>query len=140
MSYLTTEDYIMIGDAALDIVQKADEKNRLTAEREAIEEVSGYLRSRYDVKSIFESTGSERNEVIVMRCCDVALYHLVSSRNQRQGMEIRKERYERAIKWLEDVQKGNIMPDLPTPTGPDGDADILNPIRYGSERRNEYGW
>lgn len=100
-----------------------------------MEEVAGYLRSRYDVAAVFEATGDNRNKVIVMRCCDVALYHMVSSRNQRQGMEIRKERYERAIKWLEDVQKGLIMPDLPTPVGPNGEEDILNPIKFGSEKR-----
>lgn len=140
MSFITIEDYIMIGDAALQIVQQADAGNRENAEKEAIEEVSGYLRSRYDVGAVFSATGDNRNQVIVMRCCDVALYHLTSSRNQRQGMEIRKERYERAVKWLEDVQKGNVMPDLPTPVGPDGEQDILNPIRYGSEKRNRYDW
>ncbi len=140
VTFINTEDYIMIGTSALEIVQQADAGNRENAEKEAIEEVAGYLRSRYDVDAIFSATGEERNKVIVMRCCDVALYHLVSSRNQRQGMEIRKERYERAIKWLEDVQKGNIMPDLPTPVGPDGEQDILNPIRFGSERKNSYDW
>jgi len=140
VTFINTDDYIMIGTSALEIVQQADAGNRENAEKEAIEEVAGYLRSRYDVDAIFSSTGEERNKVIVMRCCDVALYHLVSSRNQRQGMEIRKERYERAIKWLEDVQKGSVMPDLPTPIGPDGEQDINNPIRFGSEKRNNYGW
>ncbi len=140
VTFITTEDYVMIGDAALQIVQQADAGNRENAEKEAMEEVAGYLRSRYDVAAVFEATGDNRNKVIVMRCCDVALYHLVSSRNQRQGMEIRKERYERAIKWLEDVQKGLIMPDLPTPVGPNGEEDILNPIKFGSEKKNHYGW
>lgn len=140
VTFITTEDYIMIGASALEIVQQADTGNRENAEKEAIEEVAGYLRSRYDVDAIFTATGEARNNVIVMRCCDVALYHLASSRNQRQGMEIRKERYERAVKWLEDVQKGNVMPDLPTPVGPDGEQDINNPIRFGSERKNSYGW
>ena len=91
MSFITTDDYIMIGASALEIVQQADAGNRENAEKEAIEEVAGYLRSRYDVDAIFAATGEERNDAIVMRCCDVVLYHLASSRNQRQGMEIRKE-------------------------------------------------
>lgn len=137
VTFITQEDYIMIGESALSIVQSSDALNRENAEKEAIEEVSGYLRPRYDTKAIFAAVGDDRNKVVVMRCCDIALYHLVSSRNQRQGMEIRKERYERAVKWLEDVQKGRVSPDLPTP---DGEEDFLNPIKFGSERRNTYDW
>ena len=37
------------------------------------------------------------------------------------GSEIRKERYERAIKWLEGVQAGKIVPDLPL-AGSDDDS------------------
>ena len=48
-----------------------------------------------------------------MYVCDMALYHMVSAMPQRMGYEIRKERYDRAIKWLEGVQAGKIVPDLP---------------------------
>ena len=48
-----------------------------------------------------------------MRTADIALYHLVASLPQKMGIEIRKERYERAIEWLEGVQSGKIIPDLP---------------------------
>jgi len=140
MSFLASEDFIMIGDAALKIVQQADPAKLEVAINTAVEELSGYLRSRYDTTLIFAATGDNRNEVVVMYACDIALYHLTSSRDGRQGMEIRKERYDRAIKWLEDVQKGNIMPNLPTPSGPDGEEDINNPIRYGSQPQNVYDW
>ena len=35
-------------------------------------------------------------------------------------MEIRKERYERAIAWLKDVQSGVVLPDLPLALDEDG--------------------
>lgn len=141
MAWLTDEDYrVVIGEDALKLVQQSDANIRDNAEASAIEEVSGYLRSRYDVQKVFSATGNERNKVIVMRTADIALYHMTCSRPGRQGLEIRKERYESAIKWLEQVQAGKVMPELPLMIGPNGEEDILNPIRYGSERKNHYGW
>lgn len=106
----------------------------------AIEEVSGYLRSRYDVKKIFAATGSERNQIIVLRTSDVALYHLSAWLPNKMGHEIRKERYELALKWLEGVQAGKIIPDLPTVTGEDGEEDMNNPVKWGSGTQNTYIW
>ena len=65
--FLTEEDYIVASNTALNVLQQCSEEKRETAERMAIEEVSGYLRSRYDVKKIFAATGSERNDIIVLR-------------------------------------------------------------------------
>ena len=56
-----------------------------------------------------------------MYTCDIALYHMVSAMPQKLGSEIRKERYERAVKWLEGVQAGKIVPDLPAAVDTQGD-------------------
>ena len=109
--FLAEEDYIVASNVALNVLQQCSEEKRETAERMAIEEVSGYLRSRYDVKKIFAATGSERNE-----------------------------RYELALKWLEGVQAGKIIPDLPTVTGEDGEEDVNNPVKWGSGIQNTYIW
>nr|DAR70780.1 MAG TPA: head to tail adaptor [Caudoviricetes sp.] len=138
--FLTEDDYIVASSTALGVLQQSSEDKRNTAERMAVEEVSGYLRSRYDVKKIFAATGGERNDVVVMRTCDVALYHLSSWLPNRMGHEIRKERYELALKWLEGVQAGKITPDLPTVTGEDGEEDVNNPMKWGSEKKNTYIW
>ena len=138
--FLTEEDYIMASDTALKVLQQSSEEKRERAERMAIEEVSGYLRSRYDAKKVFAATGSERNDLIVMRTCDVALYHLSSWLPNRMGHDIRLERYELALKWLEGVQAGKITPDLPTMTGEGGEEDINNPMKWGSEKKNTYIW
>ena len=112
--FITEEDYkIVIGDAALKVISQTDEINRANAEAEAIEEISGYLRPKYDCVGIFTTEGEQRNRQLVMYVCDMALYHMVSAMPQRMGYEIRKERYDRAIKWLEGVQAGKIVPDLP---------------------------
>ena len=59
---------------------------------------------KYDCAALFAAEGDERNRLVVMYCCDIALYHMAASLPQKMGMEIRKERYERAVKWLEGVQ------------------------------------
>ena len=105
--FITENDYaVVIGEDALKVISRASEENRANAVLEAIEEISGYLRPVYDCEAIFSAEGNARNKLIVMRTADIALYHLVASLPQKMGIEIRKERYERAIEWLEGVQSG----------------------------------
>lgn len=120
--FIDNEDYkVVIGDAALKVVSQSSPENIANAEAEAIEEISGYLRPVYDTAAIFAATGNDRNRLIVMYTADIVLYHLTASQPQKMGSEIRKERYERAIKWLEGVQAGKIVPDLPL-AGSDDDS------------------
>ncbi|MDE6282412.1 MAG: DUF1320 domain-containing protein [Muribaculaceae bacterium] len=121
--FIDTEDYkVVIGDAALKVVSQSSPENIANAEAEAIEEISGYLRPVYDTAAIFAASGNDRNRLIVMYTADIVLYHLTASQPQKMGSEIRKERYERAIKWLEGVQAGKIVPDLPIAVSDDGNA------------------
>lgn len=137
--FLTEEDYkVVIGATALNVTTQTDSENRQRAECEAIEEISGYLRPRFDVKAIFEATGKARNPHLVMIVCDVTLFHLSSSIPQKMGMEIRKERYESAIKWLEGVRTGMIVPDLPLAMDEDGNS--ATPIHYGSSTPKKAIW
>lgn len=113
--FVTEEDYrVVVGDSALRVISQASAENRANAELEAMEEIAGYLRPKYDTQAIFQAEGEARNRLIVMYTADIALYHMVSAMPQRMGSEVRQERYERAIRWLEGVAKGSIVPDLPT--------------------------
>lgn len=119
--FITEEDYrVVIGEAALKTVSQASADIRSAAEAEAIEEMSGYLRPTYDTERIFAAEGAERSRLMVMYAADIALYHMVSAMPQKMGSEVRRERYERAIKWLEGVQAGKIVPDLPLTEDEDG--------------------
>ena len=138
--FLTEDDYIVASSTSLNVLQQCSQDKRETAERMAVEEMAGYLRSRYDVEKVFSATGDDRNDVLVMRACDIALYHLSSWLPTKMGHEIRKERYDLAIKWLEGVASGKITLDLPTVTGEDGEEDIYNPMKWGSEKKNTYLW
>lgn len=105
--FVSDEDYkVVIGEAAMQTVSQVDYRNREIAEAEAVEEISGYLRPRYDCERIFAAEGGERNRQMVMYACDIALYHMSASLPGRMGSEVRRERYERAVRWLEKVQSG----------------------------------
>ena len=138
--FVTEDDYIVVGQDALKIIQQSKEENRSRAELAAREEISGFLRGRYDVERVFASRNMERNMQIVLYYCDVALYHMACWLPSKMGMEIREKRYKQAVEWLEKVQAGKVMPDLPAMTGPDGEEDYYNPIRYGAGQKNNYDW
>ena len=138
---LTESDYkVVIGETAAKAISQVSQDNVHTAEREAQEEMAGYLRPKYDVDAIFSAEGDERNATIVMYLCDIALYHLSASLPQKMGMEIRKERYERAIKWLEGVQAGKIVPDLPLPTDEDGNTLAVGSVIFHSNKKLKHEW
>lgn len=141
MTFLTDDDYkIVAGESSLRVLQQNDIENRERAEMAAVDEIKGYIASRFDAEAVFSKTGAGRSPVIVMRTVDIALYHLVSAMPNRMGYEIREIRYKMAIDWLEKVQKGSIAADLPTMTGPDGEEDYYNPIQYNPGQKNKYDW
>ena len=138
--FITEEDYRMvIGDTSLQVLIRMDPDNREMAEMEAVEEISGYLRQRYDCESIFAADGNGRNRQIVMYACDIALYHMSASAPGRMGADVRKERYERAVEWLRQVQSGVVTPDLPAKKD-DGSGQSGIPVLYGSTKRHQNTW
>ena len=138
--FINDEDYrVVIGEQALKTVSQVSDDNRANAEDEAIEEISSYLRPKYDTSALFSAEGNERNRLIVMYACDIALYHMSASLPQKMGSEIRKERYERAIKWLEGVQAGKIVPDLPVATDEEGNP-MGFPMVYGCQKKLRHNW
>lgn len=138
--FITDEDYkVVIGDNALKVISQVSAENRNNAEREAQEEISGYLRPEYDCKAVFATEGDARNRLIVMYTCDIALYHMGAAMPQKMGMEIRKERYERAIQWLEGVQAGKIVPDLPLMLNENGEPTGVS-IIYGCQKKLRHNW
>ncbi len=126
-------DYkVVIGEVAFKVVSQADPENRANAELEAVEEMSGYLRPKYDCAAIFCAEGSARNRQVLMYACDIALYHMAASLPNKMGMEIREKRYERALEWLKQVQSGIVIPDLPEATTETGESAAPS-SRFGSK-------
>lgn len=141
MSFITQEDFkVVSSEASLKAITGADPDNISNAIAEAQEEVSGYLRPKYDTDRIFATEGNERNRQLVMYTADIALYNMTASLPNRMGYETRKERYERAIKWLEGVQAGKIVPDLPVATDEAGnDISQGGVLAYGNGPDN-HSW
>jgi phage gp36-like protein len=142
MAFLTDTDYkTLITADDLDIVMQSDTDAREMAEAMAQQQMTGYLNQRYDCEAIFvESTqedGDARNKLIIMYMIDIALFHMHSQLPNRMGLETRRIRYEDAIKWLSDVAKGLITPDLPAPGEEDTDPLSCN---WGSQERQTYDW
>lgn len=138
--FITDEDYkVVIGDTALRVISQTSDENRANAEAEAQEEIAGYLRPKYDTAALFAATGDSRNRLVVMYACDIALYHMNAALPQKMGSEIRKERYERAIKWLEGVQAGKIIPDLPLATDGEGN-ELPGSVVMASDEPQNYYW
>ncbi len=138
--FITDDDYrVVIGDTALRVLSQASQEVRDNAELQAIEEISSYLRPTYDTLSIFSATGDLRSRLIVMYTADIALYHMAAAMPQKMGTEIRQQRYERAVKWLEGVQAGRIVPDLPTSVDSQGEPTGAATL-YGSQPQLRHNW
>lgn len=137
--FIDKEDYrVVIGEAALKVISQSSPENIANAEAEAMEEIAGYLRPVYDTDAVFSASGDERNRLIVMYTADIVLYHLTASQPQKMGSEIRKERYDRAIKWLEGVQAGKIIPDLPLKVSEDGSSGFGTSFHSSPKLRHDW--
>ncbi len=147
---LTEDDYkSLILPADRDVIEQSDETTRTRAEEWAVEQMSSYLRNRFDVEQVFsgvtvieEGEGGiddHRNKSVVMFCIDITLYHLHASIPGRYVPEIRIKRYDDAIAWLKDVASGKISPGLPIYTDPSTGTEN-SPIVWGSETRTNTSW
>jgi len=120
----------------------------------AVEEAKSYLsptgqsrwrdgRPRYDVAAIFGASGTERNGLILELCKSIALYYVCRLANVDIIQERVKERYDRAIDFLEKVAgvgkyagSPSIAPDLPVLTAEQIATDTTRQaFRYGSREK-----
>ena len=138
--FITEEDYIQVGPDALKIMQQSSTDNRKTAEQRAMSRIAAALRARYDVDATFARQGEERDAELVGCATDIALYLMVYSLPGKMGNEVREKRYKDALDYLKEIQAGRITPNIPTITGPSGEEDYQNPVRYGSATKNDYIW
>lgn len=62
----------------------------------------------------WENIDDPRHSLLVMYAVDMLLYHLHSSINPRKIPELRKERYQEAKQWLQDIATSKENADFPT--------------------------
>ena len=140
MKFITEEDFMQVCDSnALSVISQSSEENKTRAEAYAIEEISSYLRSRYDMQKAFSMQGNDRNALLVMYTTDIILYHLVAWLPKKIGFEIRETRYNAAIDWCVKVQNGKSSPELPAITNDKGEQ-TGGTVRTGGQKKNNYYW
>lgn len=133
----------------LNEITESDEDIVVLAIQAAIEEMKSYLnpssqkrwkdgRPRYDVAAIFSKEGSSRNTLILELCKSIAVWYICRLASVDIIHDKIKERYDRAIDWLEKVSgvgkyadSPALAPDLPT-LAVDPEADSTKPFRFGS--------
>lgn len=101
--YGNVQDVISQGDATL--LEEAIE----AAEAEA----KGYL-SRYRVAQLFDNVDSDpdysKDKILLMHVKSMAKWHFIQLANPSIDYDDAELRYNRAISWLKDVQKGTVVP------------------------------
>lgn len=118
----------------VEVITRGDETIVTAAVDAAISEAKGYL-SAFDRDSIFGAVAGERNTLLLTFVKDIAAWHLLNLCNAGSDMKLRQDRYDRAIEWLNAVQKGNVSPDLPVIIT-DG-IQTATSISYGSNEKRE---
>lgn len=130
-------------------ITEGNEDITLEALATAEEEVRSYLslnnkrekydgRLRYDVDAILSATGTYRNPMIKQMMITIAKWYIVDLCNADVIYEHAKERYDRAVKWLNDLAKGNVsLSTLPVIENNNTDTDDENtqPFAYGSREK-----
>lgn len=129
MAFIDKADYAdVINSNILDNITEVDNSKIDTCEARAIDFMSGYLNTRYDVANIFNKTGDARNATILGFAKDITLYYLHRLINPKKVPSNRVEAYKEAKMWLEGVASQEINPpNLPVPVS--GEKDY---ILYGS--------
>lgn len=140
LNYIAKDDL----DAALD----EGYASMPSISRTACSTVRNYLYQRYRIDSELKRAGDDRNAHLVMIVCDISLYILFSGLPGRLTDEdVRKVRYDAAIRWLEQVAQGKVgagIPSLSDPdsagTNPEENPDYYSSIRFGAQPKmiNEY--
>lgn len=168
--FVTTEELKSVAYSyQLNQIVENDDTILLMAINAAIEEAWAYIATRYNAAYIFSTQGANRNALLLEIVKDIALWYIIRLSNVDILYDSIKERYDRAIQWLNRVAKGEIMPNLlalgePTPgedpenpssgnsssgsssgnsssgSSSSGDNSYNHPLRYGSMDKQKYDY
>ena len=125
---------------SIQTIDRMEESILLSAIEAAVQEASGYL-GAYDRDRIFHIRSyKERNALLLLFVKDIAVWHFVNLCNAGCDLDLREKRYDRAVSWLRQVQKGEVTPDLPRiDADKDGSPDESNEYIFGSNpKRNQH--
>lgn len=143
--FLNTEDLgSTIYDYQIDDITEGNEDIVHQAMQAAEEEIRSYLsannkkewldgRLRYDVNSILNAMGTQRNSLLVRHGATIAKWYIIELSNTDIVFETAKSRYDRAIAWLEKLATGKLnLSTLPTMEDPEETDDNDTSFIWGS--------
>lgn len=136
MAFLVEADLhtVILSDELTEIT-RGDNTVLESALSAAVEEMRTYLYDAFDVDTIFAETGDDRHRMLVKIGSDIAVWFLYARVQAGQSMEDRRQRYDRAINWLKQVQKSGMYADLPR-----RESTVQTHLSVGSnnKRNNHY--
>lgn len=132
----------------MDQITEADDDIVMIAITAAEDQVKSYLRPGnkknwqdgrplYDVDVIFAKTGTDRNALLLEITKNIAEWYLIRLCNVDMLFENIKDRYDRDIDWLKQVQSGETVLDLPV-IDPTTISNDRQPFRFGSRPKFNY--
>ena len=143
--FLTKEDMpSTIYGYQLEQITEGDDDIIDIAMAAAEEEVRSYLsgnnkkqwqdgRLQYDVHAILSETGAARNALILKHATTIAKWWVVELCNADVIYEQTKERYDRAVAWLNKLAKGEVnLSSLPQI---DTELSAKEPFSFGSRKK-----
>lgn len=112
MSYLDIEEMkTHLHKGQVDVISFGDDTLLQASIDAALAETKGYLRA-YDINKEFDKVGDNRNALLLIFIKDIAVWHFVNICNAGTDLQLRADRYNRAIDYLKSVQRGDVVPDL----------------------------
>ena len=132
-SELTTH----LGAEQIEAISDGDETMLTAALDAGIQEAKSYLKA-YDIAAELARAGTARNALLMIFIKDIAVWHFINICHVNTSLELRQDRYERAVTWLRAVQKGEVLPDLEAIVDADGEANNLPYKVTSNPKRNNH--
>jgi len=135
--FITTEELkTHLYQENIDVISRTDNTILTAAIDGAVQEAKGYL-GDYDRAVIFAATGIDRHALLLIFVKDMAVWHFINLCNAGSDLQLRQDRYTRAVDWFKSVQRGDVAPDLPKLKDDQGE-NVTEGIKYGSNtKRNQ---
>ncbi len=132
MNFITQDDLkLLINDTDLQTLTGGNNNMLDKAENLSVATMKSFIAVRYDADGIFSPPLQEPLKSILI---DLMLWHLHANISPDHIPELRKERYDAAMQWLNKLALGEINPGLPVKNDKEG-----TPLRYGTGKKfNHY--
>lgn len=118
-----------------DEISRGDDSLINTKISVGVSEVYSYL-NRFDTDTIFGA--SFEDAFLKQLCVNIIVWHLAALCNPNVSMEVIRANYEDAIKYLREVQRGNVRPNWPIrPDDPSTPMDEGGNIQWNSNPKRQ---